>query len=51
MESYPTKILDSFWERNRMLFKGLLIGFFILVMLIPVALLSGLVSEREQRQN
>lgn len=34
-----------------MLIKGAMIGFLIVVMMIPVALLSGLVSEREQRQN
>lgn len=41
----------TLWERNRMLIKGAMIGFLIIVMMVPVALLSGLVSEREQRQN
>lgn len=41
----------SFWERNRMLIKGLLIGFLILIMLIPTAFLLHLVSERQSRQN
>src|ERR1044071_327674 len=43
-------ILISLWDKNKMLIKGLLIGFFTLVMLIPVAFLSELVREREQRQ-
>lgn len=41
----------SFWERNRMLIKGFLIGFLILIMLIPTAFLLHLVSERQSRQN
>jgi inner membrane protein len=41
----------SFWERNRMLIKGFLIGFLILIMLIPTAFLLHLVSERQGRQN
>lgn len=44
-------IFVNLWDKNKMLIKGLLIGFFTLLMLIPVALLSGLVTEREQRQN
>lgn len=41
----------GFWENNRMLIKGSMIGLLILVMMIPVAMLSGLVTERQQRQN
>jgi inner membrane protein len=40
----------SFWEKNKMLFKGLMIGALVLVLMIPAALISELVSEREQRQ-
>ncbi len=40
----------SFWERNRILIKGLLIGFLILIMLIPAAFVNSLVIEREGRQ-
>jgi inner membrane protein len=43
--------LQTTWEKSKMLIKGFLIGFLILVMLIPVAMLSELVAEREQRQN
>jgi inner membrane protein len=45
MEQQP-----SFFDRNRMLIKGLLIGFLILLMLIPAQLIIGLVQERKQRQ-
>lgn len=40
----------SFWEKNRILIKGLLTGFLILIMLIPAAILDDLVIERENRQ-
>jgi inner membrane protein len=40
----------SFLEKNRLLIKGFLIGFLILLMLIPAALIGGLVHEREARQ-
>jgi inner membrane protein len=42
---------SSFFEKNRILLKGLLIGGLILTMLIPVSMLDGLVRERAQRQN
>lgn len=51
MENQQIIQAAGIWERNRMLIKGFMIGFLILVMLIPIALLSGLVSEREQRQS
>jgi inner membrane protein len=37
-------------EKNRNLIKGFLIGILILLMLIPAAFVSNLVSERQQRQ-
>lgn len=40
----------SFWERNRTLIKGLLVGFLILIMLIPGAFVANLVQERQSRQ-
>lgn len=40
----------SFFEKNRLLIKGLLTGFLILLMLIPAALIGNLVNERQQRQ-
>ena len=51
MENHGLTQQPGIWERNRMLIKGAMIGFLIVVMMIPVALLSELVSEREQRQN
>jgi inner membrane protein len=41
---------ESVWDRNRILLKGLLIGFLILIMLIPQVFISNLVNEREQRR-
>ncbi len=40
----------SFLEKNRLLIKGFLIGFLILLMLIPAALIDNLVRERQNRQ-
>lgn len=40
----------GFWERNKNVFKGLMIGILILLMLIPNAFVTGLIHERAQRQ-
>ena len=40
----------NFWESNKTLFKVMLIGFLILIMLIPSAYIQSLVSERKERQ-
>ncbi|HYE56358.1 MAG TPA: inner membrane CreD family protein, partial [Chitinophagaceae bacterium] len=40
----------SFWQKNRMIFKGLLIGFLVLLLLIPTVLIQELVEERQERQ-
>lgn len=40
----------SFWDRNRILIKGFLVGFLILIMLIPGILVTELITERQQRQ-
>lgn len=40
----------SFWESNKLLIKGFVIGILILVMLIPAAIISDLVKERANRQ-
>lgn len=40
----------SFLDRNRLLIKGFLIGFLILLMLIPAAFIGSLVRERQERQ-
>ena len=49
--SLPAPIKEpSFYERNRLLIKGLLVGVLILLMLIPAAYISNLISERASRQ-
>ena len=45
-----TQSAPSFWERNRILIKGFLVGFLILIMLIPGAFVASLVRERQNRQ-
>lgn len=40
----------GFYDRNKTLIKGFLTGFLILLMLIPAALVSNLVDERQGRQ-
>lgn len=40
----------SFYDRNRIMIKGLVVGVLILLMLIPAALISNLVQERAGRQ-
>jgi inner membrane protein len=45
-----TQSAPTFWERNRILIKGFLVGFLILIMLIPGAFVASLVRERQNRQ-
>lgn len=47
---HPPKKENNFWETNRVLLKGAIIGILILVMLIPSAVITGLVKERAARQ-
>ncbi|MGB8192474.1 MAG: cell envelope integrity protein CreD [Chitinophagaceae bacterium] len=42
--------LTTFWQKNRMIFKGFLIGFLILLLLIPTIMIQELVRERQSRQ-
>lgn len=42
--------VTSFWNKNRILIKGIMVGFLILVMLIPAALVTDLVRERSTRR-
>ncbi|HEX6181661.1 MAG TPA: inner membrane CreD family protein, partial [Chitinophagaceae bacterium] len=42
--------INSFWQRNKIIFKGLLIGILILILLIPTVMLEDLVDERQNRQ-
>lgn len=50
MESSEPTTTAGFYDRNRVLIKGLLIGFLVVIMLIPAALISNLVNERADRQ-
>jgi inner membrane protein len=40
----------GFWDNNRVLIKGILVGILILVMMIPQVFVSNLVYERQERQ-
>ena len=42
--------INSFWQRNKIIFKGLLIGFLVLILLIPTVMIEDLVEERQTRQ-
>jgi inner membrane protein len=41
---------QGFWSNNRLTFKGFIVGFLILVMMIPAIFVSELVFERKARQ-
>lgn len=41
----------TFFQRNRILIKGFIMGFLILVLMIPTLFVSNLVYERKQRQH
>ncbi len=41
---------QTFWQRNSIMIKAMIVGFLILVLLIPTAFIHDLVREREQRQ-
>ncbi|HSB94469.1 MAG TPA: cell envelope integrity protein CreD [Flavitalea sp.] len=49
-ETKPDSFLSTFWERNRMLFKGFLIAILVLMLLIPTVLIQELIRERQGRQ-
>jgi inner membrane protein len=42
--------ITQFWDRNKIILKSFWIGFLALLLLIPTAFISNLVSERQQRQ-
>lgn len=46
MESNTT----NFWQRNKLLIKGCIIGLLALLLLIPAGFVQDLIQEREQRQ-
>ena len=42
--------ISTFWQKNKMIFKGLLIAFLVLLLLIPTVFIMSLVDERQSRQ-
>src|SRR6478735_2312256 len=42
--------LSTFWQRNRIVFKGFLIAILVLMLLIPTVLIQELIRERKDRQ-
>ena len=47
---HTTNSTPTFWDNNRILIKGFLVGFLILLMLIPGYFVNSLVYERQERQ-
>ena len=45
-----TQQTQTFWQRYGIFIKSILVGFLILVLLIPTAFIHELVGERQQRQ-
>jgi inner membrane protein len=41
---------QSFWQRNSIMIKSMIVGFLVIVLLIPAAFIQELVKERQQRQ-
>jgi len=46
----PQNNPPSIWERNKLLIKGFMTGFLIVIMLIPASIILNLVRERQSRQ-
>lgn len=49
-QNKPEHWLSTYWQRNRMVFKGFLIAFLVLLLLIPTAFIQDLIRERQGRQ-
>ena len=45
-----TQQTQTFWQRNSIMIKSMIVGFLIIVLLIPAALIQDLVHERQERQ-
>ena len=41
---------ESIWQKSKVLIKGLLIGFLVLLLLIPTFFVQNMIEERERRQ-
>ncbi len=50
METNSTAFITSFWQKNRIIFKGILIAFLALLLLVPANMVQDLVRERQSRQ-
>lgn len=50
MDSLNAPAPLSFWQRNRIILKVFLIGFLLLLLLIPTAMISELIHERQTMQ-
>jgi len=49
-DTNPESFLSTFWQRNRIVFKGFLIAFLVLLLLIPTVFIHDLIGERKGRQ-
>ena len=49
METQQQGWLSSYWQRNRIVFKGFLIAFLVLLLLIPTSFIQELIRERQTR--
>lgn len=49
METQQQGWLSSYWQRNRIVFKGFLIAFLVLLLLIPTSFIQELIRERQNR--
>jgi inner membrane protein len=49
METQQQGWLSSYWQRNRIVFKGFLIAFLVLLLLIPTSFIQDLIRERQNR--
>ena len=45
-----TQQTQTFWQRNSIMIKAIVVGFLILVLLIPTGFIQSLVRERQERQ-
>lgn len=41
---------NNFFKKNQLTLRGIMVGFIILVLMIPMANISSLVQERQNRQ-
>jgi inner membrane protein len=43
-------VVNTMWQKSKLIVKGLIIGFFVLLLLIPAYFVQNLIQEREARQ-